>query len=190
MVDRVHYRELIDLNLASAHQIARLEVGDHHVGLPDRTVEGGPKVSGRQGFAAGELRVPVSVSRCTANTTNDPLANVAGQVQNQVADRVLGFMLPRPDLLVVQPFEAGLDTSPVLLELSPAEEEELRGNSVRGRGRPVARHSQSSRTTEYSPPPPQASMVPPECPPLQVERTIRLSATMPHGTNEVESTVW
>ena len=71
--------------------------------------------------AGAELVIAAADVRLSADAVEDPLAHVASQMQAEVADGVGRVRGAAPDLLLVEPVEAGVDAGEILAQLGDRE---------------------------------------------------------------------
>jgi hypothetical protein len=102
---------LVALNVPERDQLVRRQSGDDAdrflYSLAQSRGEGRPGWS----TAGVELEMADAFVVLTSESADDPLPDIAGKMQGEIADRVLILAAAQPDLIVSQLVEAGLDAS-------------------------------------------------------------------------------
>jgi hypothetical protein len=109
------------LHLPARRECFLVEGGDegpaalHDAGQPPGEL--GPA----HGAVGGELEVALPVVGLAAQSAEQPLREVAAEVEDQVADAVGAGTRPPPDLVVVEPVQAVPDLAEILVEVAAGE---------------------------------------------------------------------
>ena len=103
-------RHLIFLNRVFARESRGIERGDDSGRFFDGASKMREKVLSGMAGARSELLVTFSQIRRAAETRDDPLPNVAGEVQREIANRIFVFAAAGPDLVLREASEAGFDS--------------------------------------------------------------------------------
>ena len=120
VVDGFHQGSVVNLlDRFSFGEALHWQRADHAGRFTHCRVQFGCELGRLQTSARGELGVAIANVRLVADAANDPLANVAAQMQHDVSDRVLIVAVARPHLFGGQPPQAILD--------APAQGQQLLG---------------------------------------------------------------
>ncbi|HVH26247.1 MAG TPA: hypothetical protein VM818_05790 [Vicinamibacterales bacterium] len=106
VVDGLKHGHVVSLNGTRGEQRLGTELAKHGVGLRERGLQPREKLARRELMPLVEFLLTVPLHGSVADAANYPLAHIAAQVQQQVADAVRRFVRPRPDLLVAEMLEA------------------------------------------------------------------------------------
>src|SRR6185503_12418372 len=87
-VDRPHHGDVIALNPPGLEQVCCVDVGEHDVGFFNSAAKSTREIRTRPSIALIELLLPLSPMGCSTNPADDPLAEVAVEMQDQIADAV------------------------------------------------------------------------------------------------------
>ena len=114
-------------------------VGDDLAGFVECGGEAGEGGAGVDGRREGELVVAAADVGLIVDAVEDPLADVAFEMQEEIADGVFVRAAALPDLLLGELAEAGGDVTVKGLHLLGGEGEEVGGDDVFGHGLMIAR---------------------------------------------------
>ena len=99
MVDGVEAAHVVALNFVRREQFVDGQAVEHLGGLVERCAQPVKQLRGRTACSGRELGRAVALVFDAVERSNQPLAHVAVQMQQQIADAVRGFVGPPPDLL-------------------------------------------------------------------------------------------
>ncbi len=124
VVDRLQHRDLVVLRPDDAKQLVLRHRLDHLAGAPHCLVQTLGQLLLRPPAARSELFISLADVRLASDAVEDPLADVAGEMETEVANGVGSLGGALPDLLIVEKGEAGVDAGEILAELGDGEFEE------------------------------------------------------------------
>jgi len=107
VIERLEHRQLSSLNGAQRAQIRRGETREHRVSLAQHALEIGEQPVGGRAVVRGELAGAVTSAWHGANTGHDPLPDVAGEVEQQIADAVRLLVRSPPERASGERFHGG-----------------------------------------------------------------------------------
>lgn len=116
VVDGFEHGDILALDADTRSQACRRKDGDDGAGLAHGGAEAVAKFVRAEAAAGGEFRIAIPHVRCAAHTRDDPLPQIAGQMQNQVAGCVLILASAKPELLRAEPADAIVDARSELIQ--------------------------------------------------------------------------
>ena len=114
--DGVEKSDVVALDLATLQETRGVEGAEGGFDFRQRGAEQCQQVVTGNRVTLCEFCVAIALVRLPADSADDPLARVAAEVQDQVADAVRFFIRTPPDLLVRQLLKTALDLRQIVTQ--------------------------------------------------------------------------